>query len=97
MIKERLMKIILAPVFTEKSALVGDSNRQYIFKVTNDATKPEIKEAVEFLFDVTVNHVTVSNVKPKKKRMGQRMGVRKKWKKAYVSLAEGNDIKFANL
>ena len=88
---ERLMKILLGMRLTEKAALIG-INRQYIFKVHNDATKPEIKRAVELMFKVKVDGVQVSNVKSKAKRTGQIQGRRKGWKKAYVKLAEGQKI-----
>lgn len=93
--KERLMKVLLAPVISEKSVAAADSGNQFAFKVTKDATKPEIKAAVEMLFDVNVKKVQVLNVKGKSKRFGQRMGKRADWKKAYVRLAEGQDINFA--
>lgn len=89
--EEYLMKVLLAPRITEKSALVG-INRQYVFKVLNDATKPEIKQAVELLFKVKVDAVQVSRVKSKVRRFGKIEGRRKAWKKAYVKLAEGHKI-----
>ena len=95
MSKERLMKILLAPLISEKSVNAADSGNQVAFKVTTDATKPEIKAAVEMLFEVNVEKVQVLNVKGKSKRFGQRMGKRADWKKAYVRLAEGQDINFA--
>lgn len=93
--KERLMKVLLAPVISEKSVAAADSGNQFAFKVTTDATKPEIKAAVELLFEVTVEKVQVLNVKGKTKRFGQRFGKRNGWKKAYVRLAAGQDINFA--
>jgi large subunit ribosomal protein L23 len=92
---ERLMTVVLAPVVSEKSTRVADKNRQYVFHVTDDATKPEIKAAVELLFKAKVDSVTVSNVKGKKKRMGKFSGRRRNWKKAYVCLAAGQEINFA--
>lgn len=88
---ERLMKILLGMRLTEKAALLGPE-RQYVFKVANDASKPEIKRAVELLFKVKVDGVQVSNVKTKERRFGRILGRRKAWKKAYVKLAEGHKI-----
>jgi large subunit ribosomal protein L23 len=95
MSKERLLKILLAPLISEKSVNAADSGNQFAFKVAKDATKPEIKAAVEMLFEVNVEKVQTLNVKGKTKRFGQRMGKRSDWKKAYVRLAEGQDINFA--
>jgi large subunit ribosomal protein L23 len=88
------MKVLLAPLISEKSARLADANRQFVFKVMPDATKPEIREAVEKLFEVTVTNVQISKVKGKVKRFGQNFGRRSDWKKAYVTLAEGQDIDF---
>ena len=95
MSKERLMKILLSPVVSEKSAMAADKANQFGFKVVADATKPEIAQAVELLFDVKVQNVRTVNVKGKKKRFGAVMGKRNNWKKAYVRLQEGQDIDFA--
>jgi large subunit ribosomal protein L23 len=95
MSKERLMKILLSPVVSEKSAMAADSANQFGFKVAVDATKPEIAQAVELLFDVKVKNVRTVNVKGKQKRFGAVMGRRNNWKKAYVRLQEGHDIDFA--
>jgi large subunit ribosomal protein L23 len=92
---EQLMNVLLAPVVSEKSTRVADKNRQYVFRVADDATKPEIKAAVELMFKTKVEAVTVSNVKGKQKRFGRLMGRRNNWKKAYVRLAEGQEINFA--
>ncbi|MCU7935862.1 MAG: 50S ribosomal protein L23 [Candidatus Thiodiazotropha sp. (ex Dulcina madagascariensis)] len=92
---ERLMKVLLSPVVSEKSSVVADANRQYIFRVTTDATKREIARAVEKLFEVEVERVQVVNVKGKQKRFGQVNGRRSDWKKAYVRLKPGSDIDFA--
>jgi large subunit ribosomal protein L23 len=97
--QERLMKVLLAPVVSEKSTFVGEKVNQYVFRVLEDATKPEIKAAVELLFStkekkVQVTGVTVANVKGKHKRSGKFAGRRRNWKKAYVSLAAGQDITF---
>lgn len=94
MSQERLMKVLLAPLVSEKTARIADSNRQYAFKVVPDATKPEIRQAVETLFDVKVTNVQVANMRGKMKRFGQMLGKRSNWKKAYVTLAEGQDIDF---
>ncbi|MFV1972405.1 MAG: 50S ribosomal protein L23 [Thiohalobacterales bacterium] len=91
---ERLMKILLAPVISEKSTRVADANRQYVFKVLPGASKPEIRKAVELMFDVKVSGVQVANMHGKIKRQGQTSGKRADWKKAYVTLAEGHDIDF---
>jgi large subunit ribosomal protein L23 len=92
---DQLMSVLLAPVVSEKSTRVADKNRQYVFRVADAATKPEIKAAVELMFKTKVEAVTVSNVKGKKKRFGRMMGRRNNWKKAYVRLAEGQEINFA--
>jgi len=91
---ERIMKVLLAPHITEKAAMVGESSNQYVFRVTTDATKPEIKQAVEHLFEVQVDDVRVVNVKGKTKRFGARFGRRKDWKKAYVRVKAGQEINF---
>jgi len=92
--QERIMKVILAPHITEKAANVGESSNQYVFKVASDATKPEIKKAVEVLFEVEVDAVRVLNTKGKTKRFGNRFGRRKDWKKAYVRVKAGQEIDF---
>lgn len=92
--QERLMKVLVAPLISEKSARLADSNNQVGFKVLTDASKPEIRAAVEKLFNVTVTGVQVANMKGKVKRFGQMTGRRSDWKKAYVTLAEGQDIDF---
>ncbi len=91
---ERLLKVLLAPHVSEKSARVGDAANQYVFKVVKDASKPEIKKAVESLFNVKVTAVQVTNVKGKVKRFQHTEGKRSDWKKAYVTLAEGSEIDF---
>jgi large subunit ribosomal protein L23 len=94
MINERLSKILLAPIVSEKSARIGDESNQIVFKVQPNASKPEIRAAVEQMFEVKVTAVKTANVKGKVKRFGQTMGRRSDWKKAYVTLAEGSDIDF---
>jgi len=91
--KERLMQVLLAPQVSEKSTLVGEKNNQYVFRVAADATKPEIKAAVELMFKTKVKSVQVTNVKGKDKRFGRFEGRRRNWKKAYVSLMPGPDGK----
>ncbi len=93
--KERLLKVLLAPLVSEKSVAAADNGNQFAFKVAGDATKPEIKAAVEMLFEVDVEQVRTLNVKGKTQRFGQRMGKRADWKKAYVRLKADQDINFA--
>lgn len=95
MSQDRLMKILLAPVVSEKASLVADKHRQIVFKVMRDANKSEIKKAVELMFDVKVDSVQVVNQKGKTKRFGKTSGRRSDVKKAYVKLHEGSDIEFA--
>ena len=92
--QERLLKILLAPHVSEKSNRAAEQHNQVVFKVLRDATKPEIKAAVETLFKVKVKDVTVVNVKGKRKRFGAVYGQRSDWKKAYVSLEAGHEIDF---
>jgi len=89
--QERLMTVIRGPHLSEKSHLAAESN-QVVLKVRTDATKKEIRQAVELLFEVEVDGVSVVNVKGKVKRFGQTRGRRNNWKKAYVRLAEGSNI-----
>ena len=91
---ERLHSVILAPVVSEKSTRVAEKGNQAVFKVQRDARKPEIKAAVEKMFNVKVEGVRTLNVKGKNKRFGRFEGVRSDWKKAYVTLAEGQEIDF---
>ncbi|GLR14088.1 50S ribosomal protein L23 [Chitinimonas sp. JJ19] len=90
--QDRLLQVLLAPVISEKSTLVAEKYEQVVFRVVSDATKPEIKAAVELLFKVQVESVQVTNVKPKQKRFGRTTGWRKGWKKAYVALKPGQEI-----
>jgi len=92
---ERLYKVVLGPVVSEKTAIVAEESNQVVFKVLSDANKAEIKAAVEKLFSVNVEGVRVLNVKGKTKRTRFGMGRRSDWKKAYVRLAEGQEIDFA--
>ena len=90
-----LATVLVAPIISEKATLVGEKRNQVVFKVLRSATKPEIKAAVELVFKVEVQGVTVANVQGKSKRAGRSMGRRKDWKKAYVSLKPGQEINFA--
>lgn len=92
--QERLYQVLLAPQISEKATYVAEKNEQVIFKVATDATKPEIKAAVELLFKVEVDSVQVLNVKGKVKRFGRTTGRRKGWKKAFVCLKAGQEINF---
>lgn len=94
---ERLMKILLGPVVSEKATLAADSANQQVFKVLPSASKLEVKQAVEKLFNVKVQAVRVANVKGKQKRFGQTLGRRSDWKKAYVTLGAGQDIDFSGV
>jgi len=95
MSEERLFKVILAPVVSEKTARIAEVANQVVFKVIKDANKIEVKSAVEKMFDVKVEQVRILNVKGKTKRTKFGLGRRNDWKKAYVSLAEGQEIDFA--
>ncbi|HEX4781305.1 MAG TPA: 50S ribosomal protein L23 [Usitatibacter sp.] len=95
--QERLTRVIVGPVISEKATLVGELRKQVVFEVLPDATKAEIKAAVELLFKdqkVQVGAVNVLNVKGKEKRHGRFVGRRKSIKKAYVSLVGDGDINF---
>ena len=91
--QERIMTVLEGPHLSEKSHFSAEQN-QIVFKVRPDATKSEIKQAVELLFEVTVDNVTVINYRGKQKRHGMTRGRRANWKKAYVKLAEGSSIDF---
>lgn len=93
--QERLLQVLVEPRITEKSARVQELHRQYMFKVLRDASKPEIKAAVEQLFKVEVESVTTSIVRPKVRRFRSRVGFHNAWKKAFVKLKEGHEIDFA--
>ena len=94
--QERLMQVLLGPHVSEKATALMESARQVVFKVRPDATKADVRAAVELLFEVKVANVTVARMPAKAKRFGQRQGTRSGWKKAYVQLAEGHDINFVN-
>jgi large subunit ribosomal protein L23 len=87
-------QVLLRPVVSEKSTNAAEANRQVVFEVLENATKAEVREAVEKLFDVSVTAVQVLNVRGKIKRFGKTPGKRNNWKKAYVRLAAGDDIDF---
>jgi large subunit ribosomal protein L23 len=92
--QERLMQVILGPHISEKSTAAAEAASQVVFRVRRDATKSEIKRAVELLFEVDVASVAVVNVPGKVKRFGRRLGQQSAWKKAYVRLAPGQDLDF---
>jgi large subunit ribosomal protein L23 len=92
---ERLLTLLLAPTVSEKATHIADQHSQVVFRVVQDATKPEVKAAVELLFKVDVEAVRIANVKGKAKRFGAYSGRRRHWKKAYVSLKPGQEINFA--
>ena len=93
--KYHLANVLQAPVVTEKANKAAEKNKQFVFKVRKQATKKQVKDAVELMFKVEVDSVHVLNVKGKQKRFGGSLGVRSDWKKAYVKLKPGYDIDFA--
>ncbi|HJD43695.1 MAG TPA: 50S ribosomal protein L23 [Candidatus Paenalcaligenes intestinipullorum] len=94
---ERLLQVVLAPVVTEKATMVAENNQQIVFRVAADATKPEIKAAVEHLFNVEVESVQVLNQNGKAKRFGRFQGRRRNERKAYVSLKAGQELDFTEV
>ena len=92
--QERLMQVILGPHVSEKSTAAAEGASQVVFRVRRDATKPEIKKAVELMFEVEVDSVSVVSMPGKRKRFGMRAGQQSAWKKAYVRLAPGQDLDF---
>jgi large subunit ribosomal protein L23 len=92
--QERLLQVLLAPQISEKATHVAEKNEQVIFRVATNATKPEVKAAVELMFKVQVESVQILNVKGKIKRVGRSVGQRKGWKKAFVCLKPGQEINF---
>ena len=92
--QERLMQVILGPHISEKSTAAAEGVGQVVFRVRRDASKSEIRRAVELLFEVQVTSVAVVNVRGKRKRFGMRKGQQSSWKKAYVRLAPGQDLDF---
>jgi large subunit ribosomal protein L23 len=96
--QERLLTIVLGPHISEKSSVISEENNQVTFRVAGDATKPEIKQAIESLFNVQVKDVQVLNVKGKRKRNARgQYRTRPSWKKAYIRLEQGHEIDFAEL
>jgi len=92
--QERIFQVLLGPHISEKATIVAEGSQQVVFRVTNDATKPEIRKAVEELFDVKVKGVNIVNVKGKTKRTARGFGKRNDVRKAYVCLADGSEIDF---
>jgi len=92
--QEKLMSVIVGPHVSEKTTALADKRNQVVFKVRLDATKKDIREAVELLFEVKVDNVTVARTLGKIKRHGLSKGRQASWKKAYVRLAAGHDISF---
>ncbi len=98
--QERLMQVILAPQVSEKATYIAEKHNQIIFRVAQDATKAEIKAAVELMWkaqNIEVKNVQVTNIKGKEKRFGRFMGRRSNWKKAYVSIKNGQEINFSEI
>lgn len=93
--EERLLKIILSPHLSEKASKATEKHGEYVFQVASDASKPEVKQAIEMLFKTKVAAVRLLNVKSKPKRFGQIEGKSKAWKKAYVTLEAGQQIRIA--
>lgn len=94
---QRLYQVILAPHVSEKTSIASEMEGRHTFRVANNATKLEVRKAVEKLFDVSVRSVQIVNVHGKSKRFGQSEGKRSDWKKAIVRLAEGQDIDFMGM
>lgn len=93
---ERIFKVLLGPHVSEKATMLADTKNQFVFKVAVDATKLEVKKAVESLFSVKVARVTTLNVQGKTKRTVRGLGKRNDWKKAYVALQPGQDLDFTS-
>ena len=94
--QERVFKVLVGPHVSEKATVLADGKSQFVFKVAVDATKLEIKKAVESLFNVKVAAVNTVNVLGKSKRTARGVGKRNDWKKAYIALQPGQDIDFAS-
>jgi large subunit ribosomal protein L23 len=92
--RERLLQVLLGPHVSEKATALAEAGNQVVFRVRTDATKTDIRQAVELLFEVKVERVNVVRIPAKQKKFGQRSGTRQAWKKAYVRLAAGQDINF---
>ena len=95
--QERVFQFLMGPHVSEKAAIVADANNQYVFRVALDATKEEIKHSVEQLFKVAVDDVKTLRVKGKSKRNRFGLTTKPTWKKAYVRLAQGQEIDFATI
>jgi large subunit ribosomal protein L23 len=93
--KYLLASVLEAPIISEKSTIAAEKNKRFVFKVQKQATKKQVKNAVEVMFNVEVDSVQVLNVKGKQKRVGRSLGQRSDWKKAYVKLKPGHDIEFS--
>ena len=93
--QERLLQVLVAPQISEKATYIADKHEQVVFIVTPDATKPEVKAAVEMLFKVEVKTVQIANLKGNSKRFGRSMGRRSDIRKAFVCLKPGQEINFA--
>ena len=93
--QERMYQVLLAPHVSEKASILADENNQHVFRVLETATKAEVKQAVEGVFNVKVEKVRILNAKGKTKRFGGRLGKRTDVRKAYVTLTTDNDIDFA--
>ncbi|MEQ1543548.1 50S ribosomal protein L23 [Methyloglobulus sp.] len=91
----QLADVLEAPIISEKSTIAAEKDHRFVFKVKKQATKKQVKNAVETMFSVEVDSVHVLNVKGKEKRFGKTLGQRSDWKKAYVKLKPGHDINFA--
>ena len=91
----RLMAVLVAPIVSEKATMVGEKSNAVAFKVLQDATKPEIKAAVELMFSVQVKGVSVTNIKGKQKKFGRSIGRRDNIRKAYVTLQPGQELNFS--
>jgi large subunit ribosomal protein L23 len=97
---ERLLQVIIAPQVSEKATYIAEKHNHVIFRVAQDATKPEIKAAIELIWkpqNIQVKSVQIANVKGKKKRFGRFIGRRSNWKKAYVSIQSGQEINFSDI
>jgi large subunit ribosomal protein L23 len=92
--REQLMSVLIAPHVTEKTSLAMQNHNQYTFRVRRDASKTDIRKAIELMFDVKVAGVQVVNEPGKARRFGKTIGRTQEWKKAYVSLASGQTIDY---
>lgn len=90
--QERLLKIIVSPHISEKATTIAEKKNEYVFEVIESATKPEVKDAIEFLFNTKVKLVRIVNVRAKKKMFKNIEGKRKGWKKAYITLEAGQKL-----